>query len=380
MIYLDYSATTPISEQALQVYQQVARQYYGNPSSLHDVGGQAAQLLEACRSKLAALFGGEARGVYFTGGGSESNYLAIRSLVEGNKHRGKHLITTQVEHASVRNTFAQLKGEGYHVTYLPVDPFGKIDPTQLEKELTEETILVSVCHANSEIGTVQPLAQIGKLLEHRPIIFHSDCVQTFGKLPLNVQELKLDSISLSSHKIYGPKGVGACYLAPQLGWKSTLPETTHEKGFRPGTSNVPGIAGFVTAAEEVCSHLEAESQRVKQLTDRLLHGLQALKWDIRLEGHPIERLPQHLGLRIVGLEGQYVMLECNRYGLAISTGTACLAGIQEPSATLKAIGKTDAEAHEFIRITLGRDTTEQDIVYAVQMLDQICARFFALRR
>lgn len=379
MIYLDYAATTPISEHALEVYQQTARRFYGNPSSLHDIGGQAQQLLEACRSSLAAMIQGEAKGVYFTSGGSEANYLAIRSLVKGNEDRGKHLITTKVEHPSVLQTFALLEEEGYDVSYLPVDAYGKIELDQLEEMLTEETILVSVCHANSEIGTIQPIEAIGSLLADKKIIFHSDCVQSFGKLPIDVQRAKLDSISMSSHKIYGPKGVGACYVAPEAAWKSMLPQTTQEKGFRQGTVNLPGIAGFVSAAEEAISALEIEQASMKHLTNLMLTGLKDLPWDIRLEGHPTERLPHHLGLRIVGMEGQYALLECNRYGIAISTGTACLAEQQEPSETMKAIGKSAAEAHEFIRLTLGRETTEEQVYQTVQTLDRICTEYFAKR-
>ncbi|GAA0357643.1 IscS subfamily cysteine desulfurase [Bacillus horti] len=377
MIYLDYSATTPISEQALQIYLEVAKNYYGNPNSLHDIGGQAAQLLEGCRAKLATLIQAESRGVFFTGGGSEANELAIRSLVKGNDRKGRRLITTKVEHASVLNTFIALEEEGYEVVYAPVDEYGQVDLVQLEALLTEDTILVSICHANSEIGTIQPLEQIGELLtEKKHIIFHSDCIQSFGKIPIDVQKAKVDSISLSSHKIYGPKGVGACYISPSVSWKSVLPHISHEKGFRQGSVNLPGIAGFVTAAEETVLTLGIEKERVRRLTQQLLEGLRQLKWEIVLEGHPKTRLPHHLGLRILGMEGQYAMLECNRYGVAISTGTACLAHEKGSSETMQAIGKTDTEANEFIRLTLGKETTEEEVTQTIKTIDQICQQYF----
>jgi cysteine desulfurase len=376
MIYLDYSATTPISDKALHVYSEVATTYFGNPSSLHDIGCMADQLLQTCREELAACFQGEGRGVYFTGGGSESNYLAIRSLVKAHEHKGKHLITSSVEHASVLNTFKQLEEEGFQVTYLPVNKYGEVLLDELQRALTDQTILVSITHANSEIGTIQPIEEIGELLEQKKIIFHSDCVQSFGKLPIDVKKAKLASISISSHKVYGPKGVGACYISPDVRWKESVPHTTHEKGFRQGTVNLPGIAGFVTAVQELVTDIEQEAERCSQLTKRLLEGLRSNGWKVVLEGHPERRLRHHLGLRLPGMEGQYAMLELNRYGIAISTGTACLASQQGPSQTMLAIGKTTMEANEFIRITVGRKTMESDIERTIEVFDQVLQHYF----
>jgi cysteine desulfurase len=376
MIYLDYSATTPMSENALNIYNEVARNYFGNPSSLHDIGSMADQLLQTCREELASCIQGEGRGIYFTGGGSESNYLAIRSLVKAYKHKGKHLITSPVEHASVLNTFKLLEEEGFRVTYLPVTSYGEVLLKDLKAALTEETILVSITHANSEIGTIQPIEAIGELLQRKKILFHSDCVQSFGKLPINVKKAKLTSISISSHKVYGPKGVGACYISPDAKWKETVPHTTHEKGFRQGTVNLPGIAGFVTAAQEVVTHIEEEAERCRRLTQQLLNGVREHGWKVILEGHPERRLPQHLGLRLPGMEGQYAMLELNRYGIAISTGTACLASQQGPSSTMMAIAKTNKEANEFIRITVGQPTKESDIERTIEVFHQVMTQYF----
>lgn len=376
MIYLDYSATTPTSDHALHIYNEVARNYFGNPSSLHDIGSMADQLLQTCREELASCIHGEGRGIYFTGGGSESNYLAIRSLVKAHEHKGKHLITSSVEHASVLYTFKLLEEEGFDVTYLPVNSYGEVLLDDLQDALTGQTILVSITHANSEIGTIQPIEAIGDLLERKKIVFHSDCVQSFGKLPIDVKKAKLSSISISSHKVYGPKGVGACFISPDVKWKETLPHTTHEKGFRQGTVNLPGIAAFITAAQEVVAHIEAEAERCRKLTQRLLQGVRGHGWRIVLEGHPERRLPHHLGLRLPGMEGQYAMLELNRYGIAISTGTACLASQQGPSSTMLAIAKTNMEANEFIRITVGQPTTESDIERTIQVLHQVLTHYF----
>lgn len=379
MIYLDYSATTPISEQALHILNEVSKQYFGNPSSMHDIGSKANHLLSTCRNELASCFNGEGRGIYFTGGGSDSNHLAISSLARGNQHKGKHIITSRVEHASVLNTCQSLEEEGFKVTYLPVNEYGQISIETLKAACQSDTILVSITHASSEIGTIQPIEGISQFLNTKGIIFHSDCVQTFGKIPIDVKKAKLDSISISSHKVYGPKGVGACYINPELKWKSVIPNTTHEKGFRHGTVNLPGIAGFVTAAKETLQTMDMEMERTRQMTTKLLNGIKEKGWNVVLEGHPITRLPHHLGLRLVGMEGQYAMLELNRKGIAISTGTACLAGENKPSETMQAIGKTFLEANEFIRITVGKLTTDEDIDTVIIAIDNMLSQYFAAR-
>ncbi|MGO4887425.1 IscS subfamily cysteine desulfurase [Anaerobacillus sp. MEB173] len=376
MIYLDYCATTPMSETALEMYNKVAKDFYGNPSSLHDIGTTSKQILDASREELAKCFNGEARGVYFTGGGSEANNLAIRSLLKGNQKKGRHLITTKIEHSSLLNTFEMLESEGYDITYVPVNEYGEVTIDTLDKALSEDTILVSISHASSEIGTIQNIEQIGCYLAEKDILFHSDCVQSFGKIPLDVKKAKLSALSISSHKLYGPKGVGACYISPSVSWQSVIPNTTHEKGFVPGTVNVPGIASFVTAAQEICNHLDKESLRLVGLREQLYETLSKEFPRVILEGHPTNRLPHHLGLRISGMEGQYAMLECNRYGLAISTGTACQIGQTSPSKALLALGRSKQEAIEFIRISLGRFTTEEDINEALCQIRKIIVNYF----
>lgn len=242
MIYLDYAATTPMSAEALQTYTKAASQYFGNEQSLHDIGGTVSSLLQVCRKTFAEMIGGKEQGIFFTSGGSESNYLAIQSLL--NAQNKKHIITTPMEHASIRSYFQSLQSKGYTITEIPVDKNGLIRLIDLEEAITEDTVLASIQHGNSEIGTVQNIAEIGALLKKYNVLFHSDCVQTFGKLPIHVFEMGIDSLSVSAHKIYGPKGVGACYINPQVRWTQIFPGTSHEKGFRPGTVNVPGIAAF----------------------------------------------------------------------------------------------------------------------------------------
>ncbi|PEC19537.1 IscS subfamily cysteine desulfurase [Bacillus cereus] len=374
MIYLDYAATTPMSEEALQTYMRAATQYFGNEQSLHDIGGTASSLLQVCRKTFAEMIGGKEQGVFFTSGGSESNYLAIQSLL--NAKSGKHIVTTPMEHASIRSYFQSLKTKGYTITEIPVNKGGLIDLIDLEAAITEDTVLASIQHGNSEIGAVQNIAEIGVLLKKHNVLFHTDCVQTFGKLPIHVFEMGIDSLSVSAHKIYGPKGVGACYINPQVRWEQIFPGASHEKGFRPGTVNVPGIAAFLTAAENILKNQMEESLRFKGLRSYFLEQLQTLSLEIEVEGHSTSCLPHIIGVTIKGIEGQYTMLECNRRGIAISTGSACQVGKQEPSKTMLAIGKTYEEAKQYVRFSFGQQTTKDQIDTTIHALHTIGNQFY----
>ncbi|WIY63683.1 IscS subfamily cysteine desulfurase [Bacillus arachidis] len=374
MIYLDYAATTPMSKEAIETYTKAAEQYFGNEQSLHDIGGTASSLLQVCRASLAQMIGGKEQGVFFTSGGSESNYLAIQSLL--NTKSGKHILTTPMEHASIRSYFQFLAQQGYTITEIPVDSYGLIDLRALEEAITEDTVLASIQHGNSEIGTIQPISEIGEILKKRNILFHTDCVQTFGKLPIDVTAMQIDSLSISAHKIYGPKGVGACYINPQVRWEEVFPGTSHEKGFRPGTVNVPGIASFLTAAEHILDNHEEEQTRFRQLRSYFIEQLQPLPLEIQVEGHSTSCLPHIIGVTIKGIEGQYTMLECNRHGIAISTGSACQVGKQEPSKTMLAIGKTYEEAKQYVRFSFGRHTTKENIDTTIHALLTIGNQFY----
>ena len=374
MIYLDYAATTPMSAEALQTYTKAASQYFGNEQSLHDIGGTASSLLQVCRKTFAEMIGGKEQGIFFTSGGSESNYLAIQSLL--NAQNKKHIITTPMEHATIRSYFQTLQSKGYTITEIPVDKNGLIRLIDLEEAITEDTVLASIQHGNSEIGTVQNIAEIGALLKKYNVLFHSDCVQTFGKLPIHVFEMGIDSLSVSAHKIYGPKGVGACYINPQVRWTQIFPGTSHEKGFRPGTVNVPGIAAFLTAAENILKNQQEESLRFKGLRSYFLEQIRTLPLKIEVEGHSASCLPHIIGVTIKGIEGQYTMLECNRRGIAISTGSACQVGKQEPSKTMLAIGKTYEEAKQYVRFSFGQQTTKDQIDTTIHALHTIGNQFY----
>ncbi|WP_412838882.1 IscS subfamily cysteine desulfurase [Bacillus paranthracis] len=374
MIYLDYAATTPMSVEALQTYTKAASQYFGNEQSLHDIGGTASSLLQVCRKTFAEMIGGKEQGIFFTSGGSESNYLAIQSLL--NAQNKKHIITTPMEHASIRSYFQSLQSKGYTITEIPVDKNGLIRLIDLEASITEDTVLASIQHGNSEIGTVQNIAEIGALLKKYNVLFHSDCVQTFGKLPIHVFEMGIDSLSVSAHKIYGPKGVGACYINPQVRWTQIFLGTSHEKGFRPGTVNVPGIAAFLTAAENILKNQQEESLRFKGLRSYFLEQIRTLPLKIEVEGHSTSCLPHIIGVTIKGIEGQYTMLECNRRGIAISTGSACQVGKQEPSKTMLVIGKTYEETKQYVRFSFGQQTTKDQIDTTIHALHTIGNQFY----
>ncbi|MDN4072744.1 IscS subfamily cysteine desulfurase [Fictibacillus terranigra] len=375
MIYLDYAATTPMSEEALFAFTETARMYYGNPSSLHDDGTQAAELVNLARAELAHMIGGRCEGLYFTSGGSDGNFFALTSLALGNRERGNHIITSPLEHGSVQQALSFLEEDGFEITVLPIDPNGRINVDDLQRAIRKETILVTIAHGNSEIGVIQPLSEIGALLKEKNIIFHSDCVQTFGKIPLHAGEMNIGALTISAHKIHGPKGVGAVYISPDFSWKPLLSNGTHERGFRPGTVNTPGIVSFITAASNQVNHMVEWNTNVQELRNYFL-SLTDEDEHLIVEGHSRTTLPHFLAIRLKGIEGQYVMLELNRYKIAVSTGSACKAGQQEPSKALLAMGRSADEAHELVRITLGKETTKAEIQALTKAIHVLTKRYY----
>ncbi|WP_347549432.1 IscS subfamily cysteine desulfurase [Pseudalkalibacillus hwajinpoensis] len=368
MIYLDNAASTPMSDNALLAYTKAAKEYFANTQSSHDAGTRAAQLLESARTSIAQMLNGDPSGIYFTSGGTEANVLALTGLVK--RYQTGHLITAQAEHSSVLHTFEKLEREGYRVTFLSYDAEGHIRIEELLEAICEDTILVSLAHANSETGTTQQIKEIGEELSKRNILFHTDMVQSFSKIPIDVRQMKINALSISSHKLHGPKGVGVCYISPPIPWVSGLPGTIHEKGFRPGTVNVPGICAFIAAAEEAVALMEDEGKRLMNFRNYLTNAL--AHPNIVFEGH--QGLPHILGVRVKGLEGQYVMLELNRRNIAVSTGSACSIGQQKPSKTLLSMGRTLDEARELIRISFGRETTQDNLEKTVSVFHEILTR------
>lgn len=372
MIYLDYAATTPMSPVAMDAYQHAAKLFYGNSQSLHDAGSDAEGALEGSRKFISSALNVPARGLYFTGSGSEASFLALSSIAIAHREQGNHIITTQTEHSSVRNTCTWLESQGFRITRLAVQSSGLIDLNELKNVLREDTILVSIQHVNSETGVIQPLEKIGALLRNHQAVFHSDMVQSFGKLEIKPENWNIQSLSVSAHKIHGPKGMGACYISPSETWEPLIPGTTHERGLRPGTVNVPAVVAFAAAVKEATPDMKKHFNRVMSLKKQLIHGLnESIGDSITIEGDPELCSPYILGLRIHGMEGQFAMLECSQHGLGISTGSACRINEQKPSATLLAMARSREEAINFIRLSFDPQTTETEIEQSSEILSSI---------
>ncbi len=374
MIYLDYAASTPMCDEALHIYSVLNKEMFGNANSLHDAGGQAAYTLDYSRQRMANMIGGQLEGIYFTTGGTESNMLIVQSILNGLPQHKKHWIMSALEHHSMYNLAIKLEQQGYELTIVQPDQEGRITREVLIPHLRDNTGLVSVQHANSETGLIQDLAALSPLLHERGIMLHSDAVQTFGNVHIDVEAMGVDALSISSHKVYGPKGVGAAYLKPGTPWRPVYPDTLHENGFRPGTVNVPGIAAFVAAAEMMTEQMEMHQERYatlrKYFTAKIQERSIPLRWVVQ-ESEKKAVLHHIVGCFFDGYEGQYVMLECNRSGVCISTGSACAAGHHEPSPALQALGASAREALQFIRISFGRTTTIEELNALVDILTDL---------
>ncbi|EIT85327.1 cysteine desulfurase [Fictibacillus macauensis ZFHKF-1] len=377
MIYLDYAATTHMSQEALDAYYETASNYYGNTASLHEIGTVAQDLLQMARSTLARAIGDFDDTVYFTGGGSEANYLALTSLAFGQQSKGKHIVTSPHEHHSVKQTLAYLESVGFEISMIPIDEAGQITPETLTSVLRPDTILATIAHGSSELGIIQPLEVLGPLLSTHGVLLHADCVQTFGKLPIDVSTMNITALSLSAHKVHGPKGVGALYLNPKVKATPLLQGSTHEGGVRHGTVNTPGAVSFATAASNVIQGMVKWKDHVEGLKELFLCETAHLKGMV-VEGTPHTTLPHYVPLRFKGIEGQYMMLELNRRGIAVSTGSACKAGYHTPPASLLALGRSVSEAHELLRVTFGLATTADDIRQLCTALSHISEHYYTL--
>ncbi|SFE57501.1 IscS subfamily cysteine desulfurase [Alteribacillus iranensis] len=368
MIYLDHCATTPMSSEAIDAYRKAALSYYGNEQSLHDMGEEANQLLRHCKREIANLIHADPKGIYFTSGGSDSNISTLLSLAYGNQKRGRHIITSPFEHPSVYQAMNKLRQEGFIIEEVRALPNGQVDLTSLQQLLRKDTILVSICHASSETGVIQPLDEIGHLLGAE-VVFHSDMVQTFAKLHIDIKQLHVDAASFSSHKVYGPKNTGACYISPKVTWRGIYEGVTHQEGFRPGTVDVPGITAFATAAATLYEELPSLSETWRRMQQWLLDILEPLGF--HLFGDRDTRLPHHLALRASGYEGQWMMLEANRNGIAFSSGSACKTSHSAPPKSLLAMGHSPDEAHGLFRISFGTGTTWEEIEETAHVLQKI---------
>lgn len=369
MKYFDYAATCPLDRDAANIFIEASTKYFGNSQSIHEAGSAAANLLESCRQEFSSLLGVEEAGIYFTSGGSEANYLGIMALLSAKKKQGNHIITGAAEHSSVYNLMKKLEKEGWEISYLPLNNNGKIEFASFTEAVRPDTVLVSIQHGNPEIGTVQPVKNIADYCRSKDILIHTDCVQTFGKIPTAPLAHSVDALSISGHKFYGPKGTGLAYVNPKLAWKPYIDGTVHEKGFRPGTVNVPGIAAMTAAAQKAASLSATEIERVNRLRTTLIDALTEVKESIEIFGTTgNEQLPGIVGMSISGLEGQFVLLECNRKGFAISTGTACHTGMLSPAKSMTAMGIDGKAAKEFFRVSFGRETKQEDVIELGKLL------------
>ena len=368
-IYLDHSSTTPVDPAVAEAMYPFFSDKYGNPSSLYTKGREAKKAMEEARQKVADLIGAKKEEVFFTGSGTESDNLAIKGIAYKNREKGNHIITSSIEHHAVLNTCKYLEKQGFDVTYLPVDNEGLVNPNDVENAITKKTILISIMHANNEIGTIQPIAEIGKIAKEKEIPFHTDAVQTAGKIPVNVDDLNVDLLSISGHKMYGPKGVGALYIRKGTRLEPLLHGGGHERNMRPGTENVPAIVGFGKAAELAKEHLP-EEDRLTVLRDSLIKSILEIE-DSYLNGHATKRLPNNANFRFSFIEGESMILTLDMNGVAASTGSACSSTSLEPSHVLGALGLKPEEAHGSLRLTLGTGNTQEDIDYVVSILPGI---------
>ena len=373
-IYLDHAATTPLRPEvraAMEPY--LSADGFGNPSSLHADGQRAKRALDAARDTLACALGAQFSEITFTSGGTEADNAALVGVMLA-RGRGSHLITTQIEHEAVIETARFLEKLGFSVTYLPVDEQGRVAPRSVADALTDRTALVSVMHANNEVGTVQPLREIADLVHAHGAYLHTDAVQTFSQLPVNVHDLGADLLSVSAHKIYGPKGVGALYVRSGIPIEPLLHGGGQERGRRAGTENVPAIAGFGEAVRLLLPEREAVAARLTLLRDTFLAALRQRIPSMVLNGHPAERLPNNINLSFPGLDAETLLLTLDRAGISASSGSACTSGSIEPSHVLTAMGLPDDRVNSAIRLTLGRDTTRAEVDRAVDILAAIVTR------
>ena len=369
-IYLDNAATTAVSPEVVEAMLPFFTQAYGNASSIHGHGREAKRAIEnARRQVMKSLNAAHPQEIYFTAGGSESDNWAIKAVAL--QHERGHIITTAIEHHAVLHTCQWLEKRGFDVTYLPVDEFGQVTAAEVEKALRPDTILVSVMAANNEVGTIQPIGEIGKLCRERGVLFHTDAVQAVGALPIDVQAMHIDLLSLSGHKLHGPKGVGALYIRKGVRIEPLLHGGAQERGYRAGTENVPGIVGLGKAVEMAYANLADNAARMTALRDQLVRGLMDRVPGARLNGHPTERLPNNVNMSFDGVEGEALLLRLDLVGVAGSSGSACTSGALDPSHVLLALGLTPAEANGALRLTLGSDTAEEEIASVLDILPPI---------
>jgi cysteine desulfurase len=376
-IYMDHSATTPVAPEVLEAMLPFFSEKFGNASSLHSIGLEAREALEESREKVAGLLGANPEEIIFTSGGTESDNLALKGIANKSREKGlgNHIITTSVEHPAILETCRKMEAQGFEVTYLPVTKEGLVDLGNLESAIRKDTILISVMHANNEIGTIQPLEEIGKIAKEKDIYFHTDAVQTAGKIPIDVQKMRLDLLSISAHKLYGPKGVVALFIRKGTRLDSIIQGGGHERNMRSGTENIPGIVGLAKAAELAVQDMASEANRLASLRDKLAKLVLDNVKDAWINGTMTKRLPSNLNFGFRYVEGESLLLFLDSKGIEVSTGSACSSHKLEPSHVLMALGLQPEECHGSLRITMGRSNTEEDVDYVAKSIIEAVQRF-----
>jgi cysteine desulfurase len=369
-IYLDYAATTPADKRVVKAMQPFFTKKFGNTMSLHFFGQEAKFYLEQSRQVVADLINAEPNEIIFTSSATESNNLALKGIAFANKSKGNHIIISSIEHPCIMESAKWLKSQGFEITKLPVDKYGLVNPEDVEKAVTEKTILVSVMHASNEIGTIEPIAKIGEICRKKGIYFHIDASQSFGKIPIDVKKMNIDLLTASAHKMYGPKGAALLYVREGIKLVPLLHGGGQENGLRSSTVNVPAIVGFAKATEICRKEMKSEASRLSKLRDKLIKGI--LKIDgARLNGHSKNRLPNNINVSFPFVEGESLVIQLDMHNIACSTGSACSSIKLEPSYVLLAIGLKPEEAHGSLRISLGRQTTKKEINQLIKVLPKI---------
>lgn len=370
-IYLDYASTTPVDPRVLKAMLPYFNKKFGNTMSLHYFGQQAKQALEESREKVAALIKAEPAEIIFTGSATESNNLALKGVALANCRKGRHLIISSIEHPCIAASAEWLEKQGFEITRVPVDRYGLINPAEVGKAIKKGTVLVSIIHASNEIGTIQPIGRIGEICRRKGVYFHTDAVQSFGKIPIDVDKMKIDLLTASSHKMYGPKGAAALFVRKGVKIEPLLHGGGQESGLRSSTVNIPAIVGFSEACRIAKKEMKENAVRQSRLRDKLIKGVLKSVAGSYLNGHPKNRLPNNANLRFDGVEGESIIIQLDLRGIAASTGSACSSAKLEPNHVLLAIGLKHEQAHGSLRLTLGKWTKESEINYFLKVLPSV---------
>jgi cysteine desulfurase len=369
-IYLDYAATTPVDPRVLKAMLPYFNQKFGNTMSMHSFGREVKEALDDSHAKIANVINADASDIFFTGSATEANNLALKGIAWANKEKGKHIVISSIEHYCVLNAAEWLSKNGFEVTRLPVDKYGLVDPKSVESALRKDTILVSIMHANNEIGTIEPIGEIGKVCRDAGVIFHTDAAQSFGKIPIDVKKMNVDMLTASSHKAYGPLGIAALYIRKGIKIEPLLHGGGQEQNMRSSTVNVAGVVGFAKAAEIAMKEMDREARVQTKLRDYLIKNVLKIE-DSHLNGHPTKRLPNNANFWFSYIEGEGLMMRLDAIGIAAGTGSACSSASLEPSHVLLAIGLKPEEAHGSLRLSMGRFTKKSDIDYTIKVLPGI---------